>query len=142
MPRRSFLSASERQNLLSLPGTSDELIRLYTFSERDLSIIGQHRGSAKRMGFAVQLCYLRFPGIVLGVEETPFPPLLRMVAAQLGEPMESWDDYSQRRETRREHLLELQSVFGFKSFNVNRYREAVEMLTEVSSSPSRCPQLR
>ena len=79
MPRRSPLSAAERESLLLLPSNRDDLIRHYTFSESDLSLIRQHRGSANRLGFAVHLCYLRFPGIVLGVNETPFAPLLRMV---------------------------------------------------------------
>lgn len=34
MPRRSILSAAERESLLALPDTKDELIRHYTFSER------------------------------------------------------------------------------------------------------------
>ncbi|MFM4576675.1 DUF4158 domain-containing protein, partial [Klebsiella pneumoniae] len=37
MPRRSILSAAERESLLALPDTKDELIRHYTFSESDLS---------------------------------------------------------------------------------------------------------
>ncbi|WP_308378274.1 DUF4158 domain-containing protein, partial [Serratia marcescens] len=56
MPRRSILSAAERESLLALPDTKDELIRHYTFSESDLSIIRQRRGPANRLGFAVQLC--------------------------------------------------------------------------------------
>ncbi|CZV60416.1 DUF4158 domain-containing protein [Citrobacter freundii] len=36
MPRRSILSAAERESLLALPDTKDELIRHYTFSESDL----------------------------------------------------------------------------------------------------------
>ena len=83
MPRRSILSAAERESLLALPDTKDELIRHYTFSETDLSIIRQRRGPANRLGFAVQLCYLRFPGILLGVDQPPFPPLLTWVADQL-----------------------------------------------------------
>uniref|UniRef100_UPI003F49B7CC DUF4158 domain-containing protein n=1 Tax=Enterobacter hormaechei TaxID=158836 RepID=UPI003F49B7CC len=74
MPRRSILSAAERESLLALPDTKDELIRHYTFSESDLSIIRQRRGPANRLGFAVQLCYLRFPGVILGADEPPFPP--------------------------------------------------------------------
>ena len=80
MPRRSILSAAERESLLALPDTKDELIRHYTFSESDLSIIRQRRGPANRLGFAVQLCYLRFPGVILGADEPPFPPLLRLVS--------------------------------------------------------------
>ena len=82
MPRRSILSAAERESLLALPDTKDELIRHYTFSETDLSIIRQRRGPANRLGFAVQLCYLRFPGVILGVDEPPFPPLFPFRASR------------------------------------------------------------
>ena len=89
MPRRSILSAAERDSLLALPDTKEALIRHYTFSDSDLSINRQHRGSANRLGFAVQPCYLRFPGIVLGADQAPFPPLLRLVAEQIKVPVES-----------------------------------------------------
>ncbi|KPY25511.1 TnpA transposase [Pseudomonas syringae pv. papulans] len=62
MPRRSILSASERDTLLALPDSQDDLIRYYTFNESDLSLIRQRRGDANRLGFAVQLCLLRYPG--------------------------------------------------------------------------------
>ena len=132
MPRRAILSATERESLLALPDAKDDLIRYYTFNETDLSIIRQRRGPANRLGFAVQLCYLRFPGIVLGVDESPLPPLLRLVAAQLKVPVESWDEYGQRDQTRREHLVELQTVFGFKPFTMSHYRQAVHTLTELA----------
>lgn len=61
MPRRSVLTVAERDSLLAVPETKDELIRLYTLSETDLAIIRQRRGRANRLGFAVHLCYLRFP---------------------------------------------------------------------------------
>ena len=48
MPRRSILSAAERDSLLALPATQDELIRHYTLSETDLSIIRQHRKPANQ----------------------------------------------------------------------------------------------
>lgn len=41
MPRRSILSTAERDGLLALPGDRDDLIRHYTFSETDLSLIRQ-----------------------------------------------------------------------------------------------------
>ncbi|MCU3205225.1 DUF4158 domain-containing protein, partial [Enterobacter hormaechei subsp. hoffmannii] len=55
MPRRSILSAAERESLLALPDTKDELIRHYTFSESDLSIIRQRRGPANRLGTVAKL---------------------------------------------------------------------------------------
>ncbi len=132
MPRRSILSASERESLLSLPDTQDELIRRYTLSEGDISIIRQRRGAANRLGFAIQLCYLRFPGVVLGPGELPFPPLLHLVAAQLKIPVEKWAEYGEREQTRREHLVELQTVFGFKQFTASHHRQAVEELAETA----------
>ena len=63
MPRRSILSATERTGLLVLPESQDDLIRYYTFSETDVALIRQRRGDANRLGFAVQLCLLRYPGL-------------------------------------------------------------------------------
>lgn len=131
MPRRSILSAAERKPA-GVAGLKDDLIRHYTFNDTDLSIIRQRRGPANRLGFAVQLCYLRFPGVITGVDELPFPPLLKLVADQLKVGVESWNEYGQREQTRREHLSELQTVFGFRPFTMSHYRQAVQMLTELA----------
>jgi hypothetical protein len=61
MPCRSILSAAEREILLALPDAQEDLIRHYTFSESDLSLIRQRRGDANRLGCGAQLCYLRYP---------------------------------------------------------------------------------
>lgn len=75
MPRRSILSASERDSLLAIPDAKDELIRRYTFNDTELAVIAQHRGPANRLGFAVQLCYMRYPGVALDVGAEPFAPM-------------------------------------------------------------------
>jgi len=133
MPRRSMLSAAERNSLLEIPTTQNDLIQRYAFNEWDLSIIRQHRGPENRLGFAVHLCYMRYPGVILGPQETPFSPLLQMVANQIGVPVEIWADYSQRGQTRREHLLELQAAFGFTTFTTtHHYRNAIESLDDLA----------
>ncbi len=76
----------------------------------DLSIVRQRRGAANRLGFAVQLCYLRYPGTVLGVNQLPLPALLHLVAGQLQISVERWAEYGERAQTRREHLVELQTA--------------------------------
>lgn len=83
MPRRSILSVAERASLLALPDTEDELIRLYTFSEADLSLIRQRRGDANRLGVGVQLCLLRFPGQGLLPDATVPVSLLQWIGRQL-----------------------------------------------------------
>ncbi|WP_262370280.1 DUF4158 domain-containing protein, partial [Enterobacter hormaechei] len=57
---------------------------------------------------------------------------LRLVANQLKGGIESWDEYGQREQTRREHLVELQTVFGFQPFTIGHYRQAVQLLTELA----------
>jgi hypothetical protein len=132
MPRRSILSASERDSLLALPDNRDDLIRRYTLSQSDLSIIRQRRGAANRLGFAVRLSYLRYPGVVLGVDQLPYPPLLHLIAGQLKIPVEHWAEYGDRAQTRREHLVELQTVFGFGPFTATHHKLAVLELTETA----------
>jgi TnpA family transposase len=132
MPRRSILSTAEKESLLAIPDARDELIRHYTLSESDMAVIRQRRGAANRLGFAVHLCYMRYPGVFLGADDEPFAPLLRMAAAQLKVPVESWGEYAQRDQTRREHLLEMQSVFGFQAFTAQHYRSSIHGLEDLA----------
>lgn len=129
MPRRSILSNSEQASLIALPSTNEECIKYYSLTETDLSLIQLHRGDHNRLGFAVHLCYMRYPGVILGLGEAPFPRLLKIVAKQLGIDEAVWNEYGQREQTRREHLSELQTIFGFKIFTTRQnYRLAVELL--------------
>jgi TnpA family transposase len=137
MPRRSIRSSAARDSLFVLPDTQGEVIRYYTLTESELAITHQHRGGANRLGFAVELCYMRYPGRMLSAEEAPFPPLLKFVAAQIKEPVECWADYAQRAETRREHMLELQSVFGFQPFAARHYRAAGHSLDDLAAQTDR-----
>lgn len=137
MPRRSILSANEQASLLALPETEGDLIRHYTFSESDLTIIRQHRGSVNRLGFAVQLCYLRFPGTVLNIDQSPFPPLLHLVSNQIKVPAESWADYGKREQTRREHLVELQAWLNLSPFAIADFRRFVHQLAELAQQTDR-----
>ncbi len=137
MPRRSVLSTAERESLMALPETKDELIRHYTFNEADLSFINQHRGSENRLGLAVQLCYLRFPGIILGVDQTPFPALQKLAADQLGVSVDNWSDYGRREQTRREHLVELQRWLRLSPFGIAEFRRFVYQLAELAQQSDR-----
>ena len=132
MSRRSTLSATEREQLLALPESHEEFIRQYTFSEGYLSLIHQHRGPANRLGFAVQLCYLRIPSVVLGMDQLPAPSVLAFVATQLKLAVPEWAVYGQREQTRRKYLRELQAAFGFQTFGLPHYRAAVPWLAEVA----------
>nr|WP_282595554.1 DUF4158 domain-containing protein [Klebsiella pneumoniae] len=75
MPRRSIpLPPPSAKSLLALPDTKDELIRHYVQRKRPLHHPAAAR-PANRLGFAVQLCYLRFPGVILGADEPTVPAI-------------------------------------------------------------------
>ncbi len=132
MPRRSVLSAAERENLLALPDAEDEVIRQYAFSQSDLAMIRQRRGDANRLGVAAQLCLLRFPGQGLSSEADVPAALLHWIGGQLGIDTACWPAYAAREETRREHLLELRTYLGLESFDLAHYRQAVQSATELA----------
>lgn len=122
MPRRSLLTHAERANLLAFPTTDDQLIQHYTFTEADLSAIRQRRGDHNRLGFAVQLCYLRYPGLALPPNADPPESLLTIVYRQLDIEIDVWPQYGQRQETRSEHLIELQAWLRLTTFSISGYR--------------------
>lgn len=107
------------------------LIRYYTFSDTDLSTIRQQRVRANHLGFAVQLCYLRFPGIILVVDQSPFPPLLKLVADNSRRRSRA-GAITARGNRRAANLVELQTVFGFQPFTMSHYRQVVQMLTDLA----------
>ena len=90
MPRRNLLTPAERNSLMAFPTTDDELSQHYTLTEPDLSLIRQRRGSRNRLGFAVQLCYLRYPGFALPTDAEPPASLLSIVGRQLRIEPDIW----------------------------------------------------
>jgi TnpA family transposase len=100
MPRRELLTSSERLQVLAFPEEAGEVIRLYTLTKADLAFVRQHRGDHNRLGIAVLMSYLRYPGRVLAGDERPHAPLLDMVAGQLGISIDVWEIYAERDATR------------------------------------------
>jgi len=123
MPRRDYLTALQQAALVSLPEDEGEFIRRYSLTTPDLALIQQRHGDGKRLGFAIQLCHLRFPWQVLGPRESPDPRLPNFVAHQLGLDPGGWAEYAQRDETRREHLQLILAAGGYRAFSVAFYRE-------------------
>jgi hypothetical protein len=137
MPRRELLTSTERLQLVAFPDDRAELIRLSTLSADDLAFARQHRGDHNRLGIAVLLVYLRFPGRVLAKEEVPFAPVLELIAEQLNVPASVWDQYASRDETRRSHLLEVLRLLGMEQFGSNHYRSLSVWLEPTALQTSR-----
>lgn len=137
MPRRELLTSSERLELLAFPDDRGELIRLSTLSADDLAFVRQHRGDHNRLGVAVLLVYLRFPGRVLAAGEAPFAPILELMAAQLDVPASAWEQYAGRDETRRDHLMELLPRMGMEQLGSGHYRSLSAWLEPIAMQTTR-----
>ena len=65
MPARSLLSPEQRNRLFSIPTDPTEMVRHYTLGADDLVLIRTRRRSINHLGFAIQLCLLKYPGLGL-----------------------------------------------------------------------------
>src|SRR5512135_3587617 len=112
--RKSLLSDAQRTRFFALPTGGGEILRHYSLHEADLKLINRRRRPHNRLGFAVQLCLMRYPGRALGAGEVPPAVIVAFIAEQLGLTIDLMHDYAQRDETRREHLAELQAKRGYR----------------------------
>src|SRR5712692_2754446 len=101
MPHRELLTESQRLSFHAPPSDERGMVRHYTLSAEDLALINRRRGDPNRLGFAVMLCYLRFPGRILQPGEQPPVALCAFVAEQLGVKAAHFGDYAERDQTGR-----------------------------------------
>ena len=130
MKKHEILSPQSRTALFDPPTDAGAIVRHYTFSLDDMALIRQRRRAANRLGFAVNLAYLRLPGRVLGIEEIPPADMLAYIAKQITCEPASFDVYAQRGETRREHLGELQAYLDVRSFRRDDKRAIAHVAVE------------
>ncbi|MEO7468508.1 MAG: Tn3 family transposase [Sphingobium limneticum] len=117
MPRRSVLTEAQHAELFALPESEPDLVRYWTLSSADLHVITSRRRPHNRLGFALQLCALRYPGRLLKPGEFIPDAPLRFVGDQLGVEPDVLADYATRGPTRYEQLDTLREVFGFRQLS-------------------------
>lgn len=144
MPTRELLSPVQRAQFLNLPAEMSEqmLARYYTLSSEDLVRIRRHRRSHNKLGFAVQLAYLRFPERTWTASEEASPLVVSYIANQLKvNPMGIVQYAAEREATRFEHLAELQKAYGFRQFTTRDYRDLSAWLMPLALSTDAGPAL-
>lgn len=125
MARRPLLADDQWASLVSLPIDEENLIRHYTLDNEDILRSMAKRGHRNRLGFAVQLCLMRFPGRPLSPGEEVPQPLLSFVGEQLAVSPAVFADYARRDQTRREHAVEIQKYLGLHSATREDRRSAL-----------------
>ena len=132
MPRRRVLTSAQLEALLALPLAEPNLVRRWTLSTADLAAIRRRRRDCNRIGFALQLCALRYPGRLLRPGECIPDQALRFVAGQLGAAPEALATYAARFQTRYEQLDALREAFGFADLSPTHRRGVLEWLLPVA----------
>ncbi|MBV8220467.1 MAG: Tn3 family transposase, partial [Solirubrobacterales bacterium] len=122
---------------MALPTDPREIADRYTFSPADLDLIIKRRGEPNRLGFAIQLGFLRHPGRAWTPEESVPAPMLRFIAGQVGIAPDRMAEYAARDETRREHLAELLAEFGWRTFGLVEHREMSAWLLTLARGTDR-----
>ena len=127
MPRKSVLTPSQKVSLLSFPTSKIEFERYYTLSENDLFIIHQKREIHNRLGFALMLCCIRYPGILYDFDTVIEDNMMEFVKKQLSIQTEiDMQLYFKRETTRREQLAEIQNLYGYRSLNAKMHASYVK----------------
>ena len=128
MPRRHILTERQRSALLDLPKDEPSLLKHYTLGDDDLENIQQRRRPENRLGFALQLCALRYPGRALAPGEMIPHEVLSFIGAQLGVPADALLTYATRRQTRQQHMDALREIYGYKAYSGRGARDLREWL--------------
>lgn len=125
MARRQLLTRETLAPHYDPPTDEREIARHFTLSREDLDLVSERRGASSRLGFAMLLLYMRWPGRVLEAGENPPGAILAFVADQIDVPVTAFNDYARRDETRRAHLADLMQRFSHAAFDRNHFRAIV-----------------
>ena len=112
-----FLTATERDRLdhFPTPIPDEDLRAFFLLSEADLHVIHQQREAHTRLGFALQLCALRYLGFAPDDLHTTPEEVVLYVARQLAVPPAALHVYGQRAKTRTTHFQQVQAYLGFRT---------------------------
>ena len=112
----SFLTDRDRERLGRFPADIPlaDISTYFTLVPADNTLVKAQRGDHNRLGFALQLCALRYLGFAPDDLASAPDPVVAYVAEQLGVAVDALVYYGQREQTRTNHLQEAQSYLGFR----------------------------
>ncbi|MDV6376184.1 Tn3 family transposase [Deinococcus arenicola] len=97
--------------------TPEQLARYFFLNEADLALIAERRRDHNKLGFAVQLCTLRYLGTFLPNPIQVPQVAVRHVAGQLDLPPDVFMRYALREETRYTHRHSIIRCLGYQEFD-------------------------
>ena len=139
MARWQRLSEAQISELFDPPVDQRELVRHFTLSPDDFVAILRCRGDHNRLGYALMLCYLRYPGRALRAGERPPAALLAFVAEQIGVLADSIGEYLATKRNCWRHAIECQGQLGLRPFGKKAAAELTGCLSPQAIENDRSP---
>src|SRR2546427_13247166 len=102
-----FLSAAERDRWQRFPDVipHEDLVAFFWLSQEEIREVHRQRESQNRLGYALQLCTLRYLGFVPEDLQTTPLEVVTFVAEQLAVAPTVLTAYASRRRTQTDHQL-------------------------------------
>jgi hypothetical protein len=141
MARRRLLSDDQMAPFWAWASDPRGIVQHYTLTRADLELVDKKRAGANRLGFALLLCVMRFPGRILDVGETPSADVLAFIAEQVAVPASEFAAYRSRSTNRREHIAELMQSLGCRAFNADAARELSAVAISLAQGMPRLERL-
>ncbi|TKH90998.1 Tn3 family transposase [Bacillus cereus] len=129
---RELLTPEQRQAFMQISEDEWVLGTYYTFSKRDLEIINKRRREENRLGFAVQLAILRYPGWPYTHIKSIPDSVIHYISKQIGSTPSSLSLYPQRENTLWDHLKEIRNEYDFVTFTLKEYRMTFKYLHQLA----------
>jgi TnpA family transposase len=126
--RRQQLTEVQIATLFDPPTDRRELVRHYTLSADDLTAVRCYRGDHNRLGYALMLGYLHYPGRPLKTGERPPGQLIAFMAEQIDALPASIEEYLAAERNRQRHAVEAQERLGLRPFG---RRAAAELTSAI-----------
>jgi TnpA family transposase/DNA-binding MarR family transcriptional regulator len=127
-----------------LPQEIDEntLRKYFTLTEADLAQVELCRGAINRLGFAVQLCTLRWLGYFLREMQGVPEAVIETMARQLGLLPISLESYPQHENTEQEHQERVRRHLGFVRCELPHRQQLLDYITDLAQREPRIHVLR
>ena len=131
MPVQLFTEAERaRRNRFPEVIVYADLVTFFTLSEHDLERMPRSRAPHNRLGYALQLCALRFMGFVPDDLCTTPPEAVAFVAQQLAVEPAVLAAYGVRAHTRQDHLQAAQAHLGYRKVRKKDFQVLADWLLE------------
>ncbi|MBH0159156.1 Tn3 family transposase, partial [Fictibacillus sp. 5RED26] len=129
---RELLTTDQRQALMKISDDEWLMGTYYTFTNRDLEFINKRRREENRLGYAIQLAVLRYPGWPYSHIKNIPDSVIHYIAKQINANPSSLCLYPQRENTLWDHLKEIRNEYGFVPFTLKEYRMAFKYLYQLA----------